>query len=75
MYLPRREAFEPRGSVPPGRPPEGRPYELGADTSKIAMGGVMGQCDKANGRLKVLLYWSAPLSVAQSQWHPFEQEF
>ena len=25
-----------------GSPPEGRPYEAGADTSKIAMGGVMG---------------------------------
>ena len=23
MYLPRREAFEPRGSGPPGGPPEG----------------------------------------------------
>ena len=21
------------------------------------------------------MYWSAPLSPAQSQWHPFEQEF
>eukprot|EP00969_Alexandrium_andersonii_P018652 814590-Alexandrium_andersonii.AAC.1 len=21
------------------------------------------------------MYWSAPLSEAQSQWHPFEQEF
>ena len=35
----------------------------------------MGQCDKDNGRLRVLMYWSAPLSPSQSQWHPFEQEF
>ena len=58
-----------------GEPPRGRPYELGADTSKIATGGVMGQCQEKNGALLVLMYWSAPLSVGQSQWHPFEQEF
>ena len=49
-----------------GRPPEGRPYELGADTSKIAMGGVVGQCAADNGKLRVLMYWSAPLSPSQS---------
>jgi hypothetical protein len=58
-----------------GLPPAGRPYEAGADTSKIAMGGLMGQCEKNNGRLRILMYWSGPLSLAQSQWHPFEQEF
>ena len=39
------------------------------------MGGVMGQADQDGGKLQVLMYWSAPLSPAQSQWHPFEQEF
>ena len=58
-----------------GAPPAGRPYEAGADTSKIAVGGVFGQCDKNNGKLNILMYWSSPLSPAQSQWHPFEQEF
>ena len=57
-----------------GAPPAGRPYEGGADTSKIAMGGVLGQCDKANGKLRILMYWPAPLSPAQSPWHPLEQE-
>ena len=27
-----------------GEPPAGRPYEGGVDTSKTAMGGVLGQC-------------------------------
>ena len=35
----------------------------------------MGQCKVQDGKLHVLLYWSAPLSPAQSQWHPSEQEF
>ena len=35
----------------------------------------MGQCSDKNGKLRILMYWSAPLSVSQSQWHPFEQEF
>ena len=35
----------------------------------------MGQCETDGGKLRVLMYWSAPLSPAQSQWHPFEQEF
>ena len=39
------------------------------------MGGVLGQAESPGGRLKVLMYWSAPLSAAQSQWNPFEQEF
>ena len=58
-----------------GAPPAGRPYEGGADTSKIAVGGVSGQCAENNGELMILMYWSAPLSLAQSQWHPLEQEF
>ena len=58
-----------------GDPATGLPYEGGADTSKIAMGGVLGQAESAGGRLRILMYWSAPLSPAQSQWHPFEQEF
>ena len=57
-----------------GSPPEGRPYEAGADTSKLAMG-AMGQCYKGEGPLRIMMYWPAPLSEAQSQWHPFEQEF
>ena len=39
------------------RPPEGRPYEVGADTSGIAIGGVTGQCAESNGKLKVLAYF------------------
>ena len=58
-----------------GEPPAGRPYEAGADTSKIAMGGVMGQPAQNNGRLLILVYWSASLTLAQSHWHLFEQEF
>ena len=56
-----------------GASPAGRPFEGGADTSKLAMGGVLGQCAANNGKLIVLMYWSAPLSLSQSQWHPFEQ--
>ena len=58
-----------------GDPPVGCPYELGADTSKIAMGGVLGQAEEPGGKLRILMYWNGPLSPAQSQWHPFEQEF
>ena len=35
----------------------------------------MGQCAENNGVLRILMYWSTPLSLSQSQWHPFEQEF
>ena len=58
-----------------GDPPAGCPYEAGADTSKISMGGLLGQAEFPGGRLCVLMYWNAPLSPAQSQWHPLEQEF
>ena len=39
------------------------------------MGGLLGQAEAPGGKLRVLMYWSAPLSPAQSQWHPLEQEF
>ena len=58
-----------------GEPPRGRPYEGGADTSKTAMGGVMGQCSEANGKLMVLMYWNALLSPAQSNWEPSSRSF
>ena len=58
-----------------GDPPVGCPYEAGADTSKIAMGGVLGQAAEPGGRLRILMYWNGPLSPVQSLWHPFEQEF
>ena len=32
-----------------GEPPQGRPYEVGEDTSGIATGGVTGQFSEANG--------------------------
>ena len=70
-----KAAIEAAAAWLAGLPPAGRPYEAGADTSKIAVGGVMGQCEYKDGKLRILLYWSAPLSPAQSQWHPFEQEF
>ena len=57
-----------------GAEPAGRPYENGADTSGYAIGGVCGQCDKDNGKLKVLLYVSAHLAEHQRHWHPYEQE-
>ena len=59
----------------PGRPPEGRPYEVGADTSGIAIGGVTGQCSEVNGKLKVLCFFSGHLSASQQHWHQLEQEF
>ena len=68
-------AVEAAAAFVAGAPAQGRPYELGADASKIAMGGVMGQRSARNGKLRILTYWSAPLSLSQSQWHPFEQEF
>ena len=70
-----RAAIEAASAWLTGDSPRGRPYEAGADTSKIAMGGVCGQCVEDGGELRVLLYWSAPLSASQAQWHPFEQEF
>ena len=57
-----------------GGPPMGCPYEAGADTSKIAMGGLLGQAEMPGGNLRMLIYRNAPLSPAQSQWHPFEQD-
>ena len=57
-----------------GAPPAGRPYEVGADTSGYAVGGVCGQCDKKNGKLMPLLYCTAHLEPHQMNMHPFEQE-
>ena len=57
-----------------GAPPAGRPYELGADTSGYAIGGVVGQCDENNGKLKPLLYITAHLKPHQCNWSPYEQE-
>ena len=57
-----------------GAPPAGRPYEIGADTSGYAIGGVVGQCAEANGKLRVLLYVTAHLADHQQHWHSFEQE-
>ena len=57
-----------------GAPPAGRPYEIGADTSGYAIGGVCGQCDEGNGKLKVLLYTTAHLAEHQKHWHSSEQE-
>eukprot|EP00973_Karenia_brevis_P068582 9539081-Karenia_brevis.AAC.1 len=37
-----------------GAPPAGRPYEIRADTSGYAIGGVCGQSDKHNGKLLAL---------------------
>ena len=58
-----------------GAPPAGRPYEIGADTSGYAIGGVCGQCDKENGKLLPLLYASMHLAPHQQHWHSYEQEF
>ena len=55
--------------------PGGRPYEMAADTSGYAIGGITGQCVKNGGKLKVLAYYSAHLSPCQQRYHPFEQEF
>ena len=57
-----------------GDVPIGCPCEAGADTSKIAMGGVLGQASEPGGIFHILMYWSAPLSPAQSQWHIFQQD-
>ena len=47
-----------------GDPPAARPYDIGAETSKIAMGGVLGQCSHDNGKLQALMSWS---SLGQEQ--------
>ena len=76
LYVPdERAAVEAAAAWNAGEAPRGRPYENGADTSKIAVGGVVGQCAENNGKLFVLLYFSAPLSPTQSIWIPLEQEF
>ena len=57
-----------------GAPPAGRPYEIGADTSGYAIGGVVGQCDAENGKLRPLLYITAHLAKHQQHWHSFVRE-
>ena len=56
------------------QPPAGRPYEVGADTSGYAIGGVCGQCDVCNGKLRALMYVTAHLADHQMHWHSYEQE-
>ena len=53
----------------------GRPFEAGADTSKIDWGGVVGQCDENHGKLRLLLCVSGYLAPHESNQTPFEQEF
>ena len=48
-----------------GLPPAGRPYDVGADTSGYAIGGVCGQCDKKSGKLLPLPYCTAHLADHQ----------
>ena len=48
---------------------------MGADTSGYAIGGVVGQCIEKEGKMRILMYFSAHLSACQQNWHPFEQEF
>ena len=57
-----------------GEAPGGRPYEMAADTSGYAIGGVIGQRTKDGGKLRVLGYYSAHLSPCQQRYHLFEQE-
>jgi hypothetical protein len=70
-----RAAIEAAEAWMSGQPAAGSPFEGGVDTSKIAMGGVLGQAEFKGGPLRILLYWNLPLTAAQSQWHPFSQEF
>ena len=57
-----------------GQPPAGRPYEVGADTSGYAIGGVVGQCSEDNGKLLPLMYISAHLAAHQCHMHSSFQE-
>ena len=68
-----RSAIEAPQAWMNGDPPRGCPFEAGADTSKIAMGGVLGQAAEPGAKLRILMYWNAPLSPAQSLWPPFVQ--
>ena len=43
-----------------GEAPGGRPYEMAADTSGSAIGGVIGQCTKDGGKLRVLGWATTP---------------
>ena len=46
-----RAALDAANAWIAGDEPQGRPFEAGADTSKIAWGGVVGQCDENNEAL------------------------
>ena len=61
-------AIEAANAWMSGKPPAGRPYENGADTSGYAIGGVCGQCDEKNGKLRPLLYYTAHLAPHQTMW-------
>ena len=67
-------AIEAANSWLSGLPPAGRPYEVGADTSGYAIGGIVGQCTEGNGKLLPSLYVTAHLADHQQHWHPCEQE-
>ena len=54
-----------------GEAPGGRPYEMAADTSGYAIGGVMGQCTKDGGKLRVLGYYSAHFESLPAAVPPF----
>ena len=47
---------------------------MGADTSGYAIGAVVGQCDKRNGKLAPLMYISAHLAPHQCHFHASIQE-
>ena len=69
-----RAAIEAARAWMAKKPAAGHPYEGGADTSKIAVGGALGQARQRAERLHFLMYWSGALTASQSQWHPFQQE-
>ena len=48
---------------------------MAADASRYASGGIIGQCTKDGGKLRVLGNYSAHMSPCQQRYHPYEQEF
>ena len=67
-------AIEAANAWQAGAPPQGRPYEVGADTSGYAIGAIVGQCAEEGGKLKVLIYYTAHLAPHQTHWHSSSQE-
>ncbi len=67
-----RAAMEAANAWQAGLPAASLPYEAGADTSKIAMGGAFGQAEEKDGRLRILMYWSDadPSSPTPPVWAP-----